>query len=121
MATFEDVVTKAKSVAETAGKKTSDFIEVARLKVDAAEMEKDIASTLEGLGRLVYESRKSDKDITTLVDDCVMKLDERYAQLRELRLKIDEYRNKVRCASCGAMNPEDAVFCKKCGAKIEKA
>ena len=43
MATFEDVVNKAKSAAETAGKKTSDFLEATRLKVDAAEVEKELA------------------------------------------------------------------------------
>ena len=45
MATFEDVVNKAKSAAETAGKKTSDFLEATRLKVDAAEVEKELAYT----------------------------------------------------------------------------
>ena len=50
MATFEDVVNKAKSAAETAGKKTSDFLEATRLKVDAAEVEKELAYTMEGAG-----------------------------------------------------------------------
>ena len=48
MATFEDVVNKAKSAAETAGKKTSDFLEATRLKADAAEAEKELAYTMAG-------------------------------------------------------------------------
>lgn len=118
MTTFEDVVSKAKCVAETAGKKTSDFIEVTRLKIQAAEIEKDISSILEGLGRLVYDSRKAEEDVTSLIDDCVIKVDERSAELNEVRAKIDGYQDLVRCKSCGVLNQEDAVYCKKCGEKL---
>lgn len=119
MTTFEDVVSKAKTVAETAGKKTSDFIEATKLKVQAAEIEKDIASMLEGLGRLVYDAHKAGEDVSALIEDCSSKLDERQAQLAELREKIDEFKNKVRCRRCGAANAEDAVYCKHCGGKLQ--
>ncbi len=118
MTTFDDVFSKAKSVAETAGKKTSEMIEVTRLKLQAAEMEKDIAAMLEGLGRLVYESRKEDADVAGKLDDCCLKLDERYAELVKVRAKIDEYRNQVTCKNCGAQNADDAVYCKRCGVKL---
>ena len=58
MTTFEDILCKGKNAAECVGKKASDIVEVTKLKMEAAEMEKDIAATLEGLGRLVYDSRK---------------------------------------------------------------
>jgi ribosomal protein L40E len=118
MTTFDDVMSKAKIVAETAGKKTSEFVEVTRLKMDASEIEKDMATILEGLGRLVYDAHKTGDDITAQVDECVAKLDERQDDLLKLRQKIDEYKNKVRCSDCGAQNPVDAVYCKNCGAKL---
>lgn len=118
MTTFEDVVSKAKCVAETAGKKTSDFIEVTRLKIQAAEIEKDISSILEGLGRLIYDSRKAEEDVSPLIDDCIAKVDERTSELNEVRKKIDEFKDLVRCKNCGVMNPDDAVYCKKCGEKL---
>lgn len=118
MTTFDDVVSKAKSMAETAGKMTSEFIEVTRLKIDAAEIEKDISSILEGLGRLIYDGRKAEQDVDALVDDCIAKVDERNAELEEVRAKIDEYQNKIRCKNCGVLNAEDAVYCKKCGEKL---
>ncbi len=118
MTSFEDVMSKAKSVAETAGKKTADMIDVARLKMQAAEIEKDIASMLEGLGRLVYDSRNSQEDISAVIESFETKLDERFAELASVRAKIDEFRNKVRCKSCATPNPEDACYCKKCGGKL---
>ena len=35
MGAFEDVLIKAKDLAETAGKKTSDMVELTKLKVEA--------------------------------------------------------------------------------------
>ena len=62
MTTFEDILCKGKNAAECVGKKATDLVEVTKLKMEAAETEKDIASTLEGLGRLVYDGRKSGQD-----------------------------------------------------------
>lgn len=118
MTNFEDVMSKAKDVAEAAGKKTSELIDIARLKIEAGDIERDISAMLEGLGRLVYESRKKGEDISSAVDSCALKLDERYAQLAEVREKIDEYKNMIRCKNCGTPNTEDSVFCKKCGNKV---
>lgn len=115
MTTFEEVVSKAKSVAEAAGKKTSDFIEVTKLKFEVAELEKEIASTFEGIGRLVYDAKKAGENADNLVDDCIMKLDELQSNVDELRKKIDEYRYTIRCKNCGISNPDDALYCKKCG------
>ena len=64
MTTFEDILCKGKNAAECVGKKATDLVEVTKLKMEAAETEKDIASTLEGLGRLVYDGRKSGQDVT---------------------------------------------------------
>lgn len=120
MGTFEDVLCKAKSMAESAGKKTSDMVEVAKLKMEAAETEKDIASTLEGLGRLIYDGRKADEDVTALVDECILKLDELNQKLGETRDKICEYQKVIRCKQCGAVNEDDSVYCRKCGSKIQE-
>jgi ribosomal protein L40E len=120
MTTFEDVLYRAKTVAESAGKKTSDFVEITKLKMDAAETEKDIASTLEGLGRLVYDGKKAGEDVSAMVDECIVKVDELNVQLQAIRDKIFEYKNSIRCKTCGAINPDDAIYCKKCGAKLKE-
>ena len=104
MTTFEDILCKGKNAAECVGKKATDLVEVTKLKMEAAETEKDIASTLEGLGRLVYDGLKSGQDVTALTEECIA--------------KIDEYNNVVRCPQCSAVNTDDSAFCKKCGTKL---
>ena len=118
MASFEEVLYKAKEMAEAAGKKTADFVEVTRLKMNAAEIEKDIAVTFEGLGRLIYDGRKDEQDVSSMVDECILKVDELQARLDEVRNKIYEYQKVVRCQKCGTVNTDDSAYCKRCGARI---
>lgn len=120
MGTFEDVLCKARNVAESAGKKTSDFVEVTKLKMEMADTEREISSILEGLGRLVYDGKKAGEDVSSMVDECVAKVDDQYAKLDALRAKVLQYKNAVCCRVCNTVNTDDSVFCKKCGAKLEQ-
>lgn len=94
MGTFEDVLCKARNVAESAGKKTTDFVEVTKLKMEMADTEREISSILEGLGRLVYDGKKAGEDVSSMVDECVAKVDEQYAKLEALRAKVLEYQER---------------------------
>lgn len=118
MTTFEDILCKGKNAAECVGKKASDLVEVTKLKMEAAEVEKDVSATLEGLGRLVYDGRKSGQDVSALTEECITKIDELNAKVAELRKKIDEYNNILRCPQCQAVNTDDSLYCKKCGTKL---
>jgi len=118
MAVLDDVLFKAKTMAEAAGKKTSEFIDLTRMKMQASDMEKEIASLLEGLGRLVYDSGKSGDDVSEAISECIAKIDEQQEELTAVRTKIDDFRNVARCNDCGVVNSDDALFCKHCGSKI---
>lgn len=118
MTTFDDVINKAKSVASVAGKKTCDFFEVSKLKIEAAEMEKEMSTLLEGLGRLVYDARKHGESVDILVEECIAKVDEKQVQIAELRTKIDEHQMTIRCKACDTPNADDAMYCKRCGTKL---
>ena len=67
MGVFEDVVVKAKAVAEVAGKKTGEFVELSKLKVNAAEVSKDISQRLEALGKIAYDAAKTENNADELI------------------------------------------------------
>lgn len=115
MAIFEDVLTRAKAVAEAAGRKTGELVETTKLKMEIAELQKEIASLYEGLGRLLYDGRKSESSIDDMIDSCIAHLEEQNAYLEELQDRLLENKNAVRCTACGAVNDDDARYCNKCG------
>ena len=52
------------------------------------------------------------------MDECIVKLDELNKKLEEARDAISAYKKMQRCKQCGADNTDDAIYCKKCGAKL---
>ncbi len=118
MASFEDFLNLTKETAEKVGRKTGELWDVTKVKMELSSVEKELSSTLEGLGRVVYESRKSDEDATDAILACIDHVDELMRQADELRARIDAFKNVKRCGACGANNPEEADFCQKCGTKL---
>ena len=115
MATWEDVVSRAKLLAEAAGRKTGELVETTKTKLEVAELQREIASLYEGLGRLVYDGHTSGESVEEMVDACVAHLKEQNAYLEELQDRLLENKSAVRCVTCGTVNDEDSCFCKKCG------
>ena len=118
MATLESILNMAKDAVETAEKKTGDFIDVTKLKMEINRTEKELAATYEALGRLVYDAKKGSEDIGDLMDACVMQIDELTVKSEKLQNKLAESKFALRCPACGCLNDQDATFCKCCGEKI---
>ncbi len=118
MATFEDVLSRAKAVAQAAGRKTEEVVELTKVRMQIADLRREIASIYEGLGRLVYDSRHTDEPMDELIDACVEELDEQLAALARLEERVMFSKNVVRCPKCGGFNVPDAVFCNQCGEKL---
>ena len=118
MGVFEDVVVKAKAVAEVAGKKTGEFVELSKLKVNAAEVSKDISQRLEALGKIAYDAAKTENNADELIRESIPEIDALYAKLADITDRIAALRNVVRCPKCKSVNAVDAIFCNKCGAKM---
>ncbi len=119
MARFEDVVTRVKDVAETAVNKTGEWVEIGKIKLKIAELRREIAGAHEGLGRLVYDSRRSGEEVDDMIDACVEHIACLTADMEELEEKIMDSKNVVRCKACGAFNEASAVFCNQCAAKLD--
>lgn len=118
MAIWEDIVCKAKELADAAGRKATDVADLAKQKIKFAENERAIRVTLEALGGMLYESRKEGADMNEeLVTELLAQVDELTAANVQLQAEIDNKRGYKTC-SCGAANPENAVYCNTCGKEL---
>lgn len=119
MATFEDAVAKTKEYFDIARKKTGDFVDLQKLKINAATIRSEIDKDFESLGRIFYDGQKNDTDYSDAIKTVVNDIDGKYEELFEIEDKIREAKGGNFCESCGAQNPDDSVFCRKCGKKLQ--
>ena len=118
MARWEDILISAKGFAVNAGRKMTNMADVAGLKMELSEKERDLRQAMEALGHLLYDSKKDGSQMNEeLVADLVKQADVLYKQMGKLQNAIDELCSKKTC-TCGAANPEDAAFCNTCGEKL---
>ena len=115
MTSFDDVWNMTRDAAEKVGKKTGDLVELARLRLNLSDVERDISRQFEKLGRLVYDARRTEEDFAAAADACSVKLDALFARAGELRDRICALRNARRCTHCNTFNSEDSRYCKRCG------
>lgn len=120
MSIFEDAVLGARSVTAAVGEKAGRFMDISRLRLSAAELSRSIAERYEALGRAVYDAEKSGEDIGGIVAAGITGIDALYTRLDDINRKIARLRDKKYCADCGATIDESAVFCPRCGSRIDK-
>ncbi len=118
MATFDDVVDKAKDIAECAGKKAEKVVEVSKLKLQVSQINSEVRHAYEKLGRAVYNMKKADYEDAGLIDSVTEEIDGLFSEKEKIELKIASLKNQVLCSTCGAKNSSDAVYCVKCGCRL---
>lgn len=120
MGVFEDILGKAKDVADVAGKKTGEIVELSRLKMQCVSVNNDIKHLYEKLGNAVYSMAKSDYENPELVQSLIDDIDEELEHLNELNDRIADLKNINICSCCGNKNPAEACYCAKCGNRLTR-
>ncbi len=116
---FESVVNGTKAAADTVAKTSKDVIEVSRLRFNAAELTGEINKKYEALGRLVYDARMDSTDVSDMIDECISNINDAYRRLDEVNEKIATTMKRRRCSSCSAVNSKDALYCNRCGRRMD--
>ena len=102
-------------MADAAGKKTGELVNLTKLKFEASEVSRAVAAKMEKIGRVVYESHVSgegcDETLSALFAE-VAALEDKADALAD---KIDDLRRTKTCSACGKNNRSDAAYCQNCG------
>ena len=118
MGVFEDVVIKARTAADYVGSKTEELMEVSKHRIAIAELEDKLEKEYAAVGRKVCASAKDQSDCSEFVREKVAEIGEMEKKLEELRVKLSQIKGLKKCPSCSMVNPEEANYCQKCGAKL---
>ena len=118
MTTWEDVLLKVRNAADTVGKKTTELTDTVKLKTKSAQLQKEMAATFEGMGRLLYDSRQSGRDVSDLLENSAKQIDELQAEWQQVEEELCAYKGAVHCPACRAIVEDSVAFCPHCGHKM---
>lgn len=100
---------------------TSKITKETKLKLKINENKNKISDVYEEIGKKVYEKHLREENLSIkeeLQEECE-KIDKLSKEIEEARKEILKLNNKRQCPECYAEIEKDAVFCSKCGHKLE--
>ena len=115
---FNDIIEKAKELAQTAGEKSQEFYQVSKLKLEISELKMKREKNFASIGKQFYEAKKADEqqpDFEAIIEE----IDLLNADIEEKKDLISSIKQTVRCESCGADIASDDPFCPKCGTSVK--
>ncbi len=118
MASIGSILNTAGDVVDSASRKTAELVDKAKIKMEIAAREKELANTFEGIGRLMFDAAESGENIDYIREDAFETVRALQKEIDKLRGKLYAYQGAVACRQCGAINDVDAIFCKKCGKSV---
>ena len=93
MATFDDVVIKAKDVFEIASQKTGEVVSYSKLRLSIASVEGELTKAYKRLGIITYDMTKHGLEEPELVARCVEEIDVLKEKKAKLVKKLNQLRN----------------------------
>lgn len=119
MSVFENFTKKVADTAKAAARKSSDIVEVTKLNMSVGAEENKIQKAYSEIGKLVYEQytkgERGNDDVTAYCE----KIESYEENIKEIKTKVLELKDKKACPECGVQMDIEDGFCSKCGAKQE--
>ena len=112
MGFMDKVLDTARSAANAASEKAGEVYEIGKLKLQLSGLNSDLEKAYAQLGRLEYDAKKNGNDNSLLIDACITELDSLIAE-------ISAATGEKTCPHCGESVAAEAVYCSKCGAKMD--
>lgn len=118
MGILEDLLLNARTAVDSVGKKAEKVIDISKLTITAADLKAEISKKCEILGRIVYEQNVTGKNYQNSINELVEKITQLKGELESVNEMIESSKEKSKCQTCGTYNIKEAVFCNKCGERL---
>lgn len=110
------------------GKKSGEMLEVTKLKLACAKLEKEVEEKKLALGHLCYEAYLEGKREEEEMLSLCKSIDELRAEIEKINEEIEAVQKEGQgseapkakfCSQCGEKQDAEAKFCRNCGNKLE--
>lgn len=110
---------EAEKLTKEAVDKTKKVIGKTKYNYTISELEGRIKDNLSVLGSKLYEEYQNGVEFDGDILEVFEKIDELQKEIDEIKEKIANMHDGAICSKCGEIAEKDALFCKKCGNKID--
>ncbi len=110
----------AERIAKEVAKRTSNAINSTKLSYAINEANNKIKDIYTEIGKTIYEDYLDGNCDDSPFADKLEKIDALMHDIDALQAKKAELKKALYCSECDTLNPTDADYCSKCGAKLEK-
>ncbi len=117
---LDKLVDTAGRMADKAAKATTSVVERSRDKLEVYQLQQRLSKAQKQLGALVYMLHKTGQENLPMVEHYISEIDELKAQIDFLQPTEAVTVQVHECPVCGAEGMGDAVFCRRCGAKLSE-
>lgn len=122
----KSVGSRARDFGEIAGdrardltRKSSDLIEVTKMKHELRKMEKEMENNLAGIGALYYQNQQGREDTGDELNRLIETTRQLEIELKDLEDQIEAMQPKPAvCSECNSELGENVKFCSNCGQKV---
>ena len=119
MSILDDTLLTAKGVWDAASKKTTEAVEVQKLRFAIAKKKSELSHAFETLGRTYYHHAASG-GMEEPLEQMIQSAGDTMRELKALENQLEEAKNRQTCPACGQKNPVGACYCNRCGAPFAK-
>lgn len=116
---FDELIMKAKDLADAAGKKTAELYEISKYKYECVKLNNELKHLYERLGSSVYSMEKGNYRNPDLIDGLCEEIDDQLARIHTVNDIIADKKNQTVCGVCGTRNAAESTYCGKCGSRIK--
>ena len=116
MAFLDGIGKKLSQTGQDVMKKTRNFADSTKLTGMIADEERIIQSLYPQIGKAYYELHKNDPEYA--LSELVAAVNGAFARIEQLNDQIAAINGNQKCPNCGALVPENGMFCNTCGAKM---
>lgn len=104
--------------ARYAGKYAGQMVDVAKLNMRIYDLNSECNELLQEIGRMVYDTHQGQEPGADALTGLLSRLDEKNAEIAQLKDRIAALRSTRECQACGALCGTEDKFCRNCGAAL---
>lgn len=119
MSFFDELKKGFSDVSEVIVKKSSEMMEIQKLKLKKSSMESDIKKDYMLLGKLYFNQMEKSGTIDEAAEDAFQRIVEGREAIKEINIKIQKMSKERTCSVCGEKSSKAVPFCPFCGAKFD--